>query len=82
MYFDYFYKKISEILVRNVFIYMAQFFGEKYMIEHWTKKIFYNVIFNVNEFISLTTLSYKWFFCQIVFISLYSIVIINLISIL
>ena len=34
MYFDFFYKKISEVFVRNVFIYMAQFFGEKYMIEH------------------------------------------------
>lgn len=34
MYFDYFYKKIAEIFVRNVFIYSAQFFGEKFMIEY------------------------------------------------
>jgi len=29
--------------MRNIFIYGAQFFGEKYMIEIFTKKIFYNL---------------------------------------
>lgn len=78
MYFDFFYKKISEILVRNVFIYMAQFFGEKYMIEHWTKKFFFNILFNLGKFTSMTNLSYKWFFCQFVFVSMYIIILINL----
>ena len=32
-YFDFFLKKLAEMFVRNLFIYTAQFFGEKYMIE-------------------------------------------------
>lgn len=59
MYFDFFYKKLAEIFVRNIFIYMAQFFGEKYMIEYWTKKFFFNTIFNLNKFVSITNLSYR-----------------------
>lgn len=77
MYFDFFYKKVSEIFVRNIFIYMAQFFGEKYMIEHWTKKFFFNLIFNFSKFVSLTNLSYKWFFYQFVFLTLYVLFLIN-----
>jgi hypothetical protein len=43
-YLDFFYKKCSEVFVRNIFIYSAQFFGEKYMIEVFTKKIFSNFV--------------------------------------
>ena len=39
-YLDFFLKKISEIFVKNIFIYSAQFTGEKYMIEELTKKVF------------------------------------------
>jgi len=77
MYFDFFYKKLSEIFVRNVFIYMAQFFGEKYMIEHWTKRFIDSIIFNNNKFMSWTTLTYQWFFLQFVTFILYSIFIMN-----
>lgn len=50
-YFDFFYKKLSEVFVRNVFIYAAQFLGEKYMIEVLTKKIVDNSIFVINRYI-------------------------------
>jgi hypothetical protein len=39
-YIDFFLKKFSEVFVRNFFIYGAQFFGEKYMIEYITKRFF------------------------------------------
>lgn len=78
MYFDFFFKKISETFVRNIFIYMAQFFGEKFMIEFFTKIIFSNILFNVNKFISFTKLNVYWFFFQFIFVVIYSYVIIYL----
>lgn len=39
-YVDFFLKKFGEVFVRNIFIYGAQFFGEKYMIEYLTKRFF------------------------------------------
>jgi hypothetical protein len=51
MYFDFFYKKISEVFIRNVFIYASQFLGEKYMIEVLTKKIIDHGIFTINKYI-------------------------------
>jgi hypothetical protein len=50
-YFDFFYKKLSEVFVRNVFVYASQFVGEKYMIEVLTKKIVDQSIFYVNRYI-------------------------------
>jgi hypothetical protein len=44
-------KKLSEVFVRNVFVYAAQFVGEKYMIEVLTKKIVDKSIFVVNKYI-------------------------------
>ena len=38
MYLDYIVKKISEIFVKNVLIYGATFFGEKFIIEFLTRK--------------------------------------------
>lgn len=63
-YFDFFYKKFSEVFVRNVFVYAAQFFGEKYMIEVLTKKVIDRVIFNTNKLIGWNKLFYSWFFIQ------------------
>lgn len=57
-YFDFFFKKSIEVFIRNVFIYSAMFFGEKYMIEYLTKKIVDNFIFNSNKFVGWTTLNY------------------------
>jgi len=49
-YVDFFLKKISEVFLRNIFIYLAQFFAEKYMIEVLTKKIIDNSIFFFNRY--------------------------------
>jgi len=57
-YFDFLFKQLAEVFIRNIFIYAAMFFGEKYMIEHLTKKIVDNFIFNSNKFIGWTTLNY------------------------
>jgi len=50
-YIDFFLKKIADVCIRNVFIYMSLFFGEKYMIEQLTKKTIDNLVFNSNGFI-------------------------------
>jgi hypothetical protein len=49
LYFDFIFKKLGEVFVRNVFIYSALFFGEKYMIEHLTKKTVDSFIYNSNK---------------------------------
>ena len=36
----------------------ALFFGEKYMIEHLTKKVVDSFIYNSNKFVGWTTLNY------------------------
>jgi len=64
-FFDFFYKKITEVFVRNVLIYAAQFFGEKYVIEYMTKKIFDKIIFSSNKFVFLSNLKPSYFFYQI-----------------
>ena len=50
-YIDFFLKKFGEVFIRNIFIYTALFFGEKYMIEQITKKIVDSFIFNSNYFL-------------------------------
>lgn len=50
-YVDFILKKFSEIFIRNVFVYAALFLGEKYMIEHLTKKIVDSFIYNSNKFV-------------------------------
>jgi hypothetical protein len=44
-------KKLAEIFIRNIFIYASLFFGEKYMIEHLTKKVVDSFIFRSNKFV-------------------------------
>jgi hypothetical protein len=78
-YFDFFYKKLSEVFVRNVFVYAAQFFGEKYMIEVLTKKIVDAAIFNTNKIIGWNKLQYSWFFIQFLSVIFYTLALINLI---
>lgn len=77
-YFDFFLKKLAEIFIRNIFVYAALFFGEKYMIEHITKKIIDNFIFNSNKFIGWTFLNYMWFFYFSLSIIFYSLLFLNL----
>lgn len=81
-YFDFFYKKLTDVFVRNVFIYTSQFFAEKYMIEVLTKKIIDKSIFNVNKIIGFTKLNFFTFFLQTVYIFFYSLSFFNLIFIL
>jgi hypothetical protein len=38
MYLDYMVKKLAEIFVRNVLIYGASFFGEKFVVEFLSRK--------------------------------------------
>ena len=61
-YFDFFLKKVGEIFLKNVFIYSALFFGEKYIIEVLTKKIIDNYIFFNNSNLYLSSLSHYNFF--------------------
>lgn len=48
-YVDFILKKLSEVFVRNFFVYSSNFFGEKYIIEYLTKKIIESFIFNSNK---------------------------------
>jgi hypothetical protein len=77
-YFDFFYKKLSEVFIRNVFVYTAQFLGEKYMIEVLTKKIFDSLVFNTNKIIGLKKLNYSLFFMSIITFLAYCLLLINL----
>ena len=77
-YLDFIFKKFGEIFIRNVLIYAALFLGEKYMIEHLTKKIVDSFLFNTNKFLGWTTLNYMWFFYISLSIILYSLLLINI----
>lgn len=70
-YFDFFYKKFSEVFIRNVFVYASQFLGEKYMIEVLTKKIVDKGIFFVNRYIGWNNLKYFNFFFNLLVIFFY-----------
>jgi len=70
LYLDFILKNISEIFMRNVFIYSAIFFGEKYMIEYLTKKTIDSFIFNSNKFNYFSLFESKYFL-QIITIILY-----------
>ena len=77
-YFDFFYKKISDVFVRNVFVYSAQFLGEKYMIEVLTKKVIDSSIFVMNKYVGWNNLKYFNFFYQFLSIFFYSVTIMNI----
>ena len=64
-YFDFFFKKFSEIFVRNFFVYAAQFLGEKYMIEFLTKTIFNKTVYFFNKILGSNNLQYFDFFYTI-----------------
>jgi len=82
LYLDFFLKKIIEIFIRNVFVYSAQFLGEKYMIEYLTKKIIDSSVFNVNRIIGLTDLFYSFYFIQLLCVFFYFLSFVNIIFIL
>lgn len=63
-YIDYYLKNIAEYIVRYIFIYMAQFFGEKYLIEILTKFLLNNIIFYFNNLHDQNQLFFITFFVQ------------------
>lgn len=63
-YIDFFLKNIFESLIRNILIYSAQFFCEKYIIEFFTKKVFVNITYLFNFVFKSTNFNYKVFFVQ------------------
>jgi hypothetical protein len=69
-YVDFIFKKISEMFIRNVFIYSSIFFGEKFMIEYLTKKTIDSFIFNNNRFNFINLIESKYFL-QILTLILY-----------
>lgn len=69
-YMDFIFKKLSEIFIRNVFIYSSVFFGEKFMIEYLTKKTIDSFIFNSNKFNFLNLIESKYFL-QIITLIIY-----------
>src|SRR5690349_3708959 len=78
-YFDFFYKKLSDVFVRNIFVYASQFLGEKYMIEVLTKKVIDTSIFTINKYVGWNNLKYFNFFIQFLYILFYVLTFINII---
>lgn len=79
LYLDFFFKKLIEIFIKNIFIYSSQFLGEKYMIEYLTKKIIDSSVFNINKLINLTELFYSYYFIQLTYLFFYFLTIFNVI---
>ncbi len=71
-YIDFLLKKLAEIFVKNIFIYSSLFFGEKFIIEFFTKKIVDNIIIFLNKTNTLS-FSYNFFFISFFFLVFYSI---------
>ena len=76
-YVDFFLKKLIDLFIRNVFIFSAMFFGEKYMIEKITRKIVDSFIFKSNKFIGFTILNYRFFIYNLLVFIFYILILIN-----
>jgi len=74
---DFIFKKCADSFIRNVFIYGAMFFGEKYIIEVITKKTLDSFVFTTNKFTGLEKLDYSTFFIYTLSILFYILVVIN-----
>ena len=68
---DFFFKKLAEIFMKNIFIYSFLFFGEKYIIEYLTKKTIDSYIYNNNKFNN--NFNHHMFFIQIILLCIYCI---------
>lgn len=66
MYVDFILKQILEYFVRNLLVYTALFFGEKYIIEFLTKKTIDSFVFNSNKLFIFTDLNFHNFFLTII----------------
>lgn len=74
MYVDFIMKQFIEYTVRNLFVYTALFFGEKYIIEYWTKKTVDSFVFNSNKISGVNDLNVKTFFNSLVGVIFYTII--------
>lgn len=81
LYIDYLIKKITEVFIKQLLIITAQFFGEKYIIEHYTKKIVEYSILNINKLYSLSMLNYFYYFLQLLGYIFYFLFVINILLI-
>ena len=77
-YIDFFLKKLSDIYIRNIFIFSAIFFGEKYMIEKITRKIVESILFKSNKHFGFTTINYKLFICLFLTLLFYMLTFLNI----
>lgn len=59
MYVDFFIKKCVEVLIKNFLVLGALFFSEKFIIEHFSKKIFNNYIFIFNKLANFFNLCFS-----------------------
>lgn len=78
MYLDFIIKKFSERIIKNLLVYSAIFFGEKYIIEFLTKKIIELNIFNFNLFFSWKNYNFLIYYIQIISFLFYFIIIFNI----
>lgn len=76
-YIDFFFKKLIDLFVRNVFVFSALFFGEKYIIERLTRKIIDSFLFKSNKFLGFTSLSYRLFVYVFLTVLFYTLIFIN-----
>jgi len=72
MYVDFIMKQFIEYAIRNLFVYTALFFGEKYVIEYCTKKTIDSFVFNFNQISNVSDLSVKLFFNNLVGVIFYT----------
>ena len=77
-YIDFLIKKISEIFLRNYYVYTSQFFGEKYLVEYITKFFFNFIIFFCSKFLNYNNYYYNIFLYNIVAVILSSVFLFNL----
>jgi hypothetical protein len=77
-YVDFFLKKLSDLFIRNVFIFSAMFFGEKYMIEKITRKIVDSFLFKSNKFLGFSVLNYRFFIYNLLIFIIYILIFLNL----
>jgi len=78
LFFDFFLKKSISIFIKNILINSSLFFGEKYIIENLTKKIFNKFILKFNNKLGLTSLQYKYLFYNILYFIFFYLFILNL----
>lgn len=65
-YVDYLIKQLAEMVVRNVFVYAALFFGEKFIVEFCSKKVIDNLITDINTHLLNRQYNNRQFFTNLI----------------